>query len=89
MHGGSERERPPFWEKPLVRVSTYYGRDEHKYPDVEAKDDNLLIYFRLCKAEYARSIAEAKELDAREVLQALNYEMFLSDYEQAFLEMNK
>lgn len=49
----------------------------------------LLIYLRLCKAGYARSVAEAAELDARTVLQAINYESFCSDYEQAFLELNK
>lgn len=53
------------------------------------QEDNLLIYFRLCKAGYARSINEARELDARTVLQALAYETFLVDYERAFFELNK
>jgi len=49
----------------------------------------LLIYFKLCKAGYAASVTEAARLDARTVLQALNYEKFNSDYERAFMEMNK
>lgn len=53
------------------------------------KDDNLLVYFRLCKAGYAGSIKEARALDARTVLQALYYETFMADYERAFLELNK
>jgi hypothetical protein len=52
-------------------------------------DDDLLIYFKLCKAGYARSIADARELTVREVLQALNYEKFCNDYEMAYLELNK
>lgn len=53
------------------------------------KDDVLLIYFRLCKAGYASSVKEASKMDARTVLQALAYENFLSDYEQAYIDLNK
>ena len=63
-------------------------REVRNYPKIEAKDDNLLIYFRLCKAGYATSVREAAELDARTVLQALYYEGFCSDYELAYLEIN-
>lgn len=51
-------------------------------------DDDLLIYFKLCKSGYARSIAEAKELGPREVLQALAYESFSSEYQRVYMELN-
>jgi hypothetical protein len=35
------------------------------------------------------TLSEVKELDARTVMQALNYEKFLNDYESAWWEMNK
>jgi hypothetical protein len=47
-----------------------------------------LIYFRLAKAGYG-SVSEIAEWDARTVLQALNYEKFIDDYERAWLELNK
>lgn len=34
-------------------------------------------------------MAEVKELTAREVLQALHYERFKSDYETAYMELNR
>jgi hypothetical protein len=43
----------------------------------------------MCKLGYASGMSEARELDARTVLQALNYEEFVSDYEQTFVEMNR
>jgi hypothetical protein len=48
-----------------------------------------LIYFRLCKGGFAQSVVEARELDARTVLQALAYEGFCADYEMAYMELNK
>lgn len=35
------------------------------------------------------SLNQVKEMNAREVIQALNYDRFLSDYEGAYLEMHK
>jgi hypothetical protein len=40
------------------------------------------------KAGYG-SLREVQEMNAREVLQALHYENFLSDYEAAYFEVNK
>jgi hypothetical protein len=40
------------------------------------------------KAGYG-SLAQVKQMNVREALQALHYENFLSDYERAFIEMNK
>lgn len=34
-------------------------------------------------------MAEVRELDARTVLQALEYEGFCNDYERTYLELNK
>jgi len=47
-----------------------------------------LIYFRLAKAGYG-SVNEIAEWDAKTVLQALNYENFVNDYELAYYELNK
>lgn len=88
LYRGRDGKRRPFFEKPLCRVQGVY-RDERKYPSIEASDDVLLIYLRLCKAGYAGSLNHAKEMTAREVLQALNYETFCNQYEQAYLELNK
>jgi hypothetical protein len=46
------------------------------------------MLFRLVKAGYG-SYEEVKKLDARIVLQALNYEVFLIDYENALYESGK
>ena len=47
-----------------------------------------MYYIKLVKLGYG-SYNEVKELNARVVLQALNYENFCGDYEMAFLELNK
>ncbi len=49
----------------------------------------MITCFRLCKSGFASSVAEAAEMDVRTVLQALEYEGFLADYERAYYEMNK
>lgn len=38
---------------------------------------------------YAKSIQEARELTAREVLQAFHYDKFCNNYEAAYMELNK
>lgn len=48
----------------------------------------LLIHLRLVKQGYG-TLKEVEEMDARKVLQALNYEKFVADYEAAFVEINK
>lgn len=35
------------------------------------------------------SLNEVKEMDARVVLQALNYDKFCDDYERAYMEMHR
>lgn len=47
-----------------------------------------MLYFRLVKMGYG-SFNEVRELDARVVLQAFHYEKFCSDYESAYVELNK
>ncbi len=42
---------------------------------------------RLVKAGYG-TLREVREMTAREVIQALNYEKFRSDYERAYMEKN-
>ena len=48
----------------------------------------MLIHFRLVKAGYG-SYEEVKKMNAREVLQAINYEKFCVDYENSYLEINR
>jgi len=48
----------------------------------------LLIFFKLVKCGYG-SLSEVKEMNAEEVLQALFYESFCSDYQSAYLEASK
>ena len=40
------------------------------------------------KAGYG-SLNEVREFDAKTVIETLNYEKFLGDYEEAFLELNR
>lgn len=78
----------PFWEKPLCSVTTYVGNGGRKHPSIEAVDDELLIFFRLSKVGYG-SVNEIEGWDVRKVLQALSYEKFTADYEDAYIELNK
>ena len=66
------------------------GKGLDRYPRVIQRrdDDNLIIYYRLVKAGYG-NFFEVQQMTAREVIQALSYEDFLSDYERTFLELNK
>jgi hypothetical protein len=47
------------------------------------------LFLRLCREGYASSMREAKEMKAREVIQALSYEAFCADYERAYIEVNR
>lgn len=46
------------------------------------------MLYRLVKAGYG-SFGEVKKMSAREVVQALHYEGFISDYEQEYLRINE
>lgn len=48
----------------------------------------LVYFFRLVKAGYG-PLSEVKKMTAREVLQALCYEKFLTDYEDSYVELNR
>lgn len=48
----------------------------------------MLYLIKLVKAGYG-SLKEVKEMTTREVLQALNYEKFISEYESTTLQLNK
>ena len=90
MHRSGKGKYRAFYERPLSRIQTVYSKDsESKKPSLEADDDVLTVYFRLCKAGYASSIQQAKELNAREVVQALYYEKFCNEYEKCWMEINK
>jgi len=47
-----------------------------------------LIHLRLIDAGFG-SYEEVRKLDARVVLQALNFMKFKTDYERAYMEINK
>lgn len=49
----------------------------------------MVIVCRLAKAGYGTVRQVRYEMDAREVLQALYYEIFCSEYEEAYMELNK
>ncbi len=78
---------PPFYEKPLAVVVSNTGQSK-RLPKIEVSDSCLLIHLRLVKAGYG-SLSEVKKMTAREVLQALSYEKFTTDYQDAYLEMHK
>lgn len=82
---------PPFWEVSPCRVTTHVGisRGSH-YPTIEVNEDYEveLIQCRLSKAGYG-SITEIEQWTAKKVLTALAYEAFCSDYEDAYLELNR
>ena len=76
----------PFREGPLCKVRNYFSKGV-RGPEVEVEEDSLLIFFKLVKSGYG-SLQEVQQLDARVVLQALNYEKFLKEYEEAYMEMS-
>lgn len=78
----------PFYETPLATVTAIVGNGDRKHPGVHVTDDPLLYFFKLSKAGYG-PVSEIKEWDCRTVIQALHYENFISDYENAYLELNK
>ncbi len=43
----------------------------------------------MVKAGYAKSLEEAKQMSARDVIQAIHYESFIQDYDHAIAEMNQ
>ena len=52
------------------------------------REEELIIYFRLVKMGMG-DFFTVQKMTAREVVQALYYEQFLSDYEAAYIELNK
>jgi hypothetical protein len=43
---------------------------------------------RLVKAGYG-TMAQVRQMTSREVLQALSYEQFINDYQEAYIALNK
>ena len=46
-----------------------------------------MTHIRLVRYGYG-SLKEVREFDAREVLRILQYENFISDYQEAYLQLN-
>lgn len=63
-------------------------KSDSKRPRIKAKDDDLLLFFKLSKAGYG-TVDELEKWNARKVLQALAYENFCDEYETTFMELNK
>lgn len=84
MQRSHHGERSPFFEEPLIRVENIFTRKEDKVR-VKAKEDDLLIMFKLVKAGYG-DLETVKRMNAREVLQAIAYETFLADYSEVSVE---
>ena len=82
-------EYPPFSERPICRLRDKPGYAGRRYPAVEQDEEysELIIYYRLVKMGLG-DFYTVQKMTAREVLQALNYENFISEYELAFSEMN-
>ena len=82
MQGSAFRERPPFREKPFIKIRGTLLGDEGRVK-FEVNDEDKAILYRLVKAGYG-SIREVKNLNVEEVVDALNYETFLIDYQKAY-----
>ena len=69
-----------------------YVSANHRSPHIEktggTREEELIIYFRLVKMGMG-DFFTVQKMSAREVVQALYYEQFLSDYEAAYLELNR
>jgi len=65
-------------------VEGWKSKLEERGVKVNLSDDDLLIYFKLVKSGYG-SFEEVKEMNVREVIQALYYESFLTDYQNSFV----
>lgn len=87
MYGGRKGKHRPFHERPLCRVrEVIHG--PRKRPAIEVDDSNLLIFIRLVKLGYG-DFEKVRQLSARVVVQALNYEVFCDDYADTEWELNK
>lgn len=87
-----EGERTPFIERPIYRVGDKLVNANYRSPHIEKtggeREEELIIYFRLVKMGMG-DFFTVQKMTAREVVQALYYEQFLSDYGAAYIELNK
>ena len=88
MLGGRQVQLDPFYEKSYFKVLSSYGDAGNSSPKVEISNKPLFIIYRLVKAGYG-NIEIVKRMSSREVLQALEYEKFVVDYQNAYMELNK
>lgn len=87
MLGGMQVQSCPFYEKPFFKVLSF-NRERKNEPRIEVSKDSLTIILKLVKAGYG-DIEVVKRMNTREVLQALSYEKYLVDYQDAYMELNK
>ena len=87
MLGGCQVQLDPFYEKPFFKVLGSYKGNTNE-PKIEVKSDPLVVILKLVKAGYG-DIEVVKRMNSREVLQALSYEKFITDYQTAYTELNK
>lgn len=77
-----------FYSRPLCKVISRDWRDNKILPRVEAVDHTLIYFFKLIKIGYG-SMENVKKMNSIEVLQALHYEDFLTQWESEFLRLNQ
>ena len=87
MLGGVQVQSCPFYEKPFFKV-VGFSRTRKNEPRIEVVNNSLTIILKLVKAGYG-DIEVVKRMNTREVLQALSYEKYLVDYQDAYMELNK
>lgn len=89
MFKGLRFEYSPFYDKSFVILKTSFTKDDDsKDPKIEVRDSTALAIFRLVKLGYG-SLEEVKQFTAREVIQILKFEEFVSNYEKIVIDRQK
>ena len=80
----------PFSQAPYFKVKWLSGQKGRK-PEIEIAASELdLICLRLAKAGYGGGIPQSiAYMDCDWVMKMIQYEDFCSDYEKAYLDLNK
>lgn len=84
-------QSPPFFQKPLFRVETKISNSNKRYPRIKIDaDDETLIVCTLAKLKYYGGNPDLIwESPVDRVINTYYFDAFSSDYETAFVEMNK
>ena len=78
-----------FYDKSFVILKSSFIKDDDSYsPNIEVRDTVALAIFRIVKLGYG-TLEQVKNFTAREVIQILKYEDFISNYERIVVERQK